>query len=289
MEKSCLYCRNTNIIKRGKRITKNRGLIQRYSCKDCKRRFTLNDGFYKMRNTPEKITEALNLYFSGVSLRKTQEHLGVFYNHNCSYVTILKWIRKYCNQIKDYTEKLKLNTSEQIQVDEMEFKTKGKKSWFIDVIDANTRFMLASGYFKNRGKKEITEILKSVREKSQDNIKEVYTDGWLVYPYVLRKIFGLNKIEGKSKIKHFQNIGSEGRFNHKIERLHNSIRERTKIFRNFKRLESAKAIMNGYEIYYNFIRKHQAIGCCPYELALPYLKLKNKNKWLDLMRLSQNH
>ena len=105
----------------------------------------------------------------------------------------------------------------------------------------------------------------------------------------MRKIFGLNKIEGKSKIKHFQNIGSEGRFNHKIERLHNSIRERTKIFRNFKRLESAKAIMNGYEIYYNFIRKHQAIGCCPYELALPYLKLKNKNKWLDLIRLSQNH
>ena len=40
--------------------------------------------------------------------------------------------------------------------------------------------------------------------------------------------------------------------------------------------------MKGYEIFYNFIRKHQAIGKCPYELATD-LELKNPNKWLELI------
>ena len=39
--------------------------------------------------------------------------------------------------------------------------------------------------------------------------------------------------------------------------------------------------MKGYEIYYNFIRKHQAINKYPYELATN-LEL-DKNKLLDLI------
>jgi hypothetical protein len=46
--------------------------------------------------------------------------------------------------------------------------------------------------------------------------------------------------------------------------------------------------MKGYETYYNFIRKHQAIGKCPYELACPDLKL-GLNKWLDLIKLSKQN
>ena len=73
--------------------------------------------------------------------------------------------------------------------------------------------------------------------------------------------------------------------NNLVFRINNLRWERTKIFREFKRLENAKALMKGYEIFYNFIRVHQAIGKCPYELATD-LKLKNKNKWLELIRLS---
>ena len=51
-------------------------------------------------------------------------------------------------------------------------------------------------------------------------------------------------------------------------------------------IESASAIMKRYEIYYNFIRKHQGIGCCPYELAIPNLEL-GKNRWLDLIKMSK--
>jgi len=44
--------------------------------------------------------------------------------------------------------------------------------------------------------------------------------------------------------------------------------------------------MEGYEIYYNFIRKHQGIGCRPYELAISDLELE-KNRSLDLIKMSR--
>lgn len=66
------------------------------------------------------------------------------------------------------------------------------------------------------------------------------------------------------------------------------MKERTKIFRGFHgSIESAEAIMESYEIFYNFIRKPQAIKKCPYELAIPSLKLERGNKWLELTKFSK--
>jgi len=45
--------------------------------------------------------------------------------------------------------------------------------------------------------------------------------------------------------------------------------------------------MKGLVIFYNFIRKHQSIKCCPYELAIPELKFNSENKWLELIELSK--
>lgn len=82
-------------------------------------------------------------------------------------------------------------------------------------------------------------------------------------------------------------IASERGFNHKIERLHDTIRDRTKIMRGFHgSLYSAKMIMKGMEIY-NYIRKHQGIdNKTPQEEAIPTLNL-GVNKRLSLIRLSK--
>ncbi len=278
----CTNCKSENVIKRAKRKTLNRGLIQRYYCKDCKKRFTLNDGFFRMRNAPEKITQSLHLYFSGTSLRKTQEHLSVFYTHNASHMTILRWIRKYAETVSKFTDKLNLKTGDELMVDEMEYNVKGQQSWFIDVLDTKTRYLVSSDFVRSRTIERLSDVLRKAKKKTGSQITQVTTDGLKGYPRVLRKTFGLKRY--KSKVKHNIVIASERGFNHKIERLHNSIRERTKIFRGFGVLESANSIMKGYVIYYNFCRKHMATNCYPYELATD-LKL-GKNKWLDLIELS---
>jgi hypothetical protein len=51
-------------------------------------------------------------------------------------------------------------------------------------------------------------------------------------------------------------------------------------------IESASTIMEGYEIYYNFIRKHKGIKCCPHKLVIPELAF-GKNRWLNLIKMSK--
>ncbi|MBI2629835.1 DDE-type integrase/transposase/recombinase [Candidatus Pacearchaeota archaeon] len=252
-----------------------------------------------MRNTPQKITQAVDIYYRGASLRGTQGHLGIFYPHNASNVSIYKWIIKYSKMIGKFTEKLKVFSSGSVEFDEMEYhrrkshKSKGvDKNWFIDNIDTETRFMLSSGYSKSRSKKAIKQILLKMKEKTSE-IKVITTDGLTAYPNVVKKTFGYNLKAGKYNIEHNVRNASRGDgFNYKVERLHSNIRARTKTMRGFHgSLSSAYYVMKGYEIYYNFIRKHQAIKCCPYELAIPELKdkLNEPNKWIALINLANQN
>lgn len=293
----CPNCKNENTKKDGKRKTENRGFIQRYKCKKCSHRFVLDDGFYRMRNNPQKITCAIDLFYRGVSTRKVQEHFQAFYPHNSSHKSIYKWIIKYSKTISNFTNKTKLKVGQEAQTDEIEFHrrknhqkgSKGtEKNFFIDSIDPNTKFMLSSEYMKTRSSKDIKTVINRIKERTDTQIKVMTTDGWNAYENPIKKVFGYNNKLKKFNVFHNKVVVSEeqGNFNHPIERLHNSIRARTKTMRGFHgSIKSANAIMKGYEIYYNFITKHQAINCCPYELATN-LKLKSENKWLELIRLS---
>ncbi len=286
----CPNCKSKKIIKRGKRKTQNRGLIQRYGCQNCNKRFVIDAGFFKMKNAPNKVTLCLDLFYRGISTRKVQEHLQAFYPHNCSHKSIYKWIVKYSKMISTFTDNLKLKVGNEIQVDEMEYKVMKEKSWFIDAIDTKTRFMVSSEFTKTREQKELKKVIGKAKQKTEQQITICTTDGFTAYSQVIKSVFGYSNKEHKYKITHNKvtQLKNEG-FNHIVERLHSNIRARTKTFRSFHgSIETANAIMKGLETYYNFIRKHQAIGCCPYELACPKLKekLNVPNKWLALIELA---
>jgi len=290
----CPNCKSENIIKRGKRKTENRGLIQRYKCKDCNKRFVIDDGFFRMRNSKKKITLCLDLFYRGISTRKVQEHLQAFYPHNSSNVTIYNWVTKYAKMISGFTDKVKVNNGNEIQLDEMEYHRRTdtnsqgvSKDWFIDSIDCKTRFLLSAEYVGSRGKAEITYAFKETKARAVNHITICTTDGLLTYPDVIKRVWGYQSIKQKKVVHNRVNASKGEGFNIYIERLHNSLRQRTENFRGFHgSIESANSIMKGLAIFYNYIRKHQTLGCCPYELATD-VKLKNPNKWLELIEMSK--
>jgi len=290
----CRKCGSCSTKKDGKRKTENRGQIQRYKCNDCNKRFVIDDGFFRMRNNPKKITCALDLFYRGVSTRKVQEHFQAFYPHNSSHKTIYKWVLKYAKMISNFTDKIKVNNGKEIQLDEMEYhrrqdhKSQGvAKDWFIDSIDTQTRFLVSAEYVKSRGKTEITYAFKETKDRAINHIQICTTDGLLTYPDVIKKVFTYRALRTKEVIHNRVNASKGEGFNIYIERLHNSLRQRTESFRGFHgSIESANSIMKGLVIFYNYIRKHQSIKCCPYQLATD-LKLNSNNKWLELIEMSK--
>ncbi len=295
-EITCPKCKTEKVKKDGKRKTDNRGLIQRYKCKECSHRFVEDNGFFRMRNHPKKITCAIDLFYRGVSTRKVQEHFKAFYPHNSTHKTIYKWVVKYSKMISTFTNGLKLSVGAEVQMDEVEYhrrkshkaKLGNDKNFFIDSICPKTKFMVASNYVKSRGMEEIKAVIKDIKTKTEFQVKVITTDGLPAYPNAIKKVYGYNNKLGKHNVYHNRVNASKGEgFNIPIERLHNNLRARTKTFRGFHgSVESANAILKGFEVYYNFITKHQTIKKCPYELATG-LKLNSENKWLDLIEMSK--
>ena len=219
-----------------------------------------------------------NLVFNGfVASVSTIEPYTVYYNN---------------------TNKLNVQAGKELMSDEVEYRRRKShkaklgidKNWLINGIDVKTRFLINSTYAKNRNKKELKSVLNKVKDKTQDRVKIVTTDGLTTYTNLVKKTWGYDNRLGKHKIIHKVVTASKGEgFNIWVERVHNSIRQRTHSFRGLHgSINSAYSLMKGIEIYYNFIKKHEALNYkTPSELAIPKLKFETPNRWLELIEWSR--
>ena len=281
----CKYCGSPNLIKRGVRKNKS-GRIQRFSCKDCGKRFVVNVGFEKMKATPQVVTVALDLYFKGISYRKIVDHLKQFYGVEVTHVAIIKWVKKYVKLMKAYVESLVPNVSGIWHSDEMTLSVNGSLQWLWNVMDNESRFWLASQITEKRETKDARMVLAEARNMAKVRPLAVVTDGLRAYQHAITKEFRTMKAPRTEHIR-VPNIRNRSN-NNMVERLHGTIRERNKVMRGLEDEPTAQTIVDGFRIYYNFIRPHQALnGKTPAEKANMQLNLKGK-KWLKLIKMATN-
>jgi len=290
-ELKCPECSSKEVTKRGFRYTERREKIQKYFCKSCNHRFILDSPFFRMRNKEQVITQCMDLYYSGMSFRKIADHLKRFFPSNVNASTIYRWVMKYVGVMANFTDKQKTQLGQELECDEVEYHRLGMKNWFVDSIDTKTHYVVYSKYIQERNTEELIKFYKKVKINTRGQTKIISTDGLMAYPRVLRKTWNLNKQATRNpKVIHKITIGSSGSFNYKIERFHNTLRERTKIMRGFHGcITSAQTLMKGYEIYYNWIRNNMALkGQTPSQIAVPNVQIENKNGWLELIQRGYN-
>lgn len=187
--------------------------------------------------------------------------------------------------MKNYTDKLKPDTSAKWHTDEMMFKVKEEKRyvWLWNTIDSETRFLLAQNITETREIEDATKQFSDAVKKADDRPVWMVTDKLPAYERAFGKV--IYRVRGARK-HHIQIKGQTARANMKIERLNSSIREREKVVRAFKNPETAKKILDGWQIYYNYIRPHQTLnGLTPAEASGIQLGLEG-NKWLGLIQKS---
>lgn len=94
----CPYCHSVRTVWRGYRY--NEKTTKRLmKCSKCGRKFTPDDGYFRMRFSPEEIAKAVKLYAQGFSSAEVVKHLkrrGV----GVSRWTVLTWYRKYAKTVK---------------------------------------------------------------------------------------------------------------------------------------------------------------------------------------------
>jgi transposase-like protein len=275
---ACPKCASREIMRSGLRHNKA-GDIQRFACKSCRCWFSVNVGFEKMRATPETVTMAMQLYFSGLSFAGTAKALklkGV----KVSGVGVFKWVRKYVGLMEGYLDQITPQVGDTWRTDEMFVKIRGNMKYLFAMMDDQTRFRIAQQVSTYKGTSDVRPMFKEAEQRAGKRPKTLISDGARNFETASRK-------EWYSKFKdrnttHVRDIRVSGQVhNNKMERQNGEVRDREKVMRGLKREDSP--VLKGFQLYHNFFRPHMGLnGKTPAEAA--GIKIEGQNPWVTVIQ-----
>jgi transposase-like protein len=278
----CPYCMSSRIVRHGLRHNRY-GDLQRFTCKDCGTRFSHNIGFEGMKASPKAITSAMQLYFTGESLRNVQKFLRL-QGVRVSHVAVYKWIRKYTALMERYVSKITPQVGDTWRADELFLKVSGNMKYLYALMDDETRFWIAQEVAGTKYTADVRPLFAKGKEVAGKRPRFLITDG--AYNFHEAYMKELRTIRCTTP-KHIQEAKIDGiPHNNKMERLNGEIRDRERVVRGVKKEDGP--LVKGLQIYHNYVREHQGLDRrTPAEVA--GIKVEGQDKWLTLIQnASQN-
>jgi transposase-like protein len=274
----CEHCNSLRIVRYGHYNSK-----QIFKCKDCLHKFREQTLLKRVKFSPELITLSLDLYFSGLSLRKIARNVNDHFNIEVNFSTIYTWIERYIPIISSYVNSLKPQLSETWQADELFVKMKNGEStrkhahiaYLWNIMDRKSRFLIASKLSEHRdiaGAKQAFN--EAIHNSGNAQPHEILTDSWRAYREGISASFN-------STVDHIAKCGINKPHanNNRAERLNGTLRERTKVQRGWKSMKTP--IAEGQRIHYNFVKPHIALnGETP--ASRVGIGIQSSNKWKNL-------
>jgi len=185
----------------------------------------------------------------------------------------MKYTRYATDSIKDSKPKV----GDIWIADETVLKIDGSNVWFWDIIDAKTRYLLASRVSRSRTTRDAQSLIDKAIKKAGKEPKTVITDKLASY---LDVRYGGEHRQGSPF-----SLKETGESTSQIERFHGTLKSRTKVMRGLKNLESAIEFTQGWLVHYNYLRPHESLkDKTPAEVAGVDYPYKN---WADIIRKHQ--
>jgi len=236
-------------------------------------------GFERMKHNPHAVTTAMQLYFSGESLRNTSRSLRMM-GVEVSYQTVWNWIKKYTELMSKYLDQITPNVSDTWRADELYVKIHGNMKYVFAMMDDETRFWIAQEVANTKDTHDARNLFRMAKERTGKNPHILVTDGLRSYHDAWLKEFRTNKLSESTV--HIRQITLAGQHNNNtMERFNGEIRDREKVTRNLKKDDTP--ILTGMQIFHNYIRPHMGLnGKTPAELA--GIGIEGEDKWLTIIQ-----
>lgn len=247
-EIKCKYCASDDVRKYGKYKD-----TQYYYCNDCKRKFSNPDAIPKMQYSTSKVADAISMYFEGMSLKEIRRNFIQQHNDYISDVTVLNWVNRFTDLVVNAAEKYKPTVGSIWVADETVLDIDGKNIWLWDIIDAKTRFLIATHMSYTRTSNDAEQLMKQAYERTGKIPRVIYTDKLRAYLEGIERVFGADTTH-----KQGAPFDVENNTNY-IEHFHSTLKSRTKVMRGLHTVESAKKYLDGWLVHYNFFRPHMSL------------------------------
>ena len=250
----CRFCGSTDLSKYGKHKDK-----QYYICKVCGRKSSETDTFPKMRQSKDLIVRALTYYYNGMSCRNICHTFNDMRGLDVSPSTVWNWIIKYSEIVNNYVMFFEPHLSDVWVADETVVDIWGEQYWFWDIIDTETRFLIASHLSKTRTMNDAIDLFSTAKAKSKIRPRLIITDKLGIYHGAFNKVFYTRYKEGH--VEHLTSRGFRSPVNtNLIERFHGAVKQRYKVMRDLKEPYSASVLLDGFVTHYNFLLEHSYLG-----------------------------
>ncbi len=268
----CPSCDAKDIIKFGTRKGK-----QIFKCKPCGTRFTEGGALPHRRIPPNVVGDAIVGFYDGLSYRDIQRQMETRYGFKPSTATLYEWVRDYVKRGSQFLSDFKANTGDTWVADEMMVRIDGHQMWLWNVMDAKSRYLLATHLSPTRTIRDAVTLFQKAKGRAAKPPKRIRTDRLRAYIDGIERVFG-------SDTAHTQTMGVHSEVNNNMsERLQGTIRERTKVMRGMETRKTAQIVMDGFMIHYNHMRPHHGLrGKAPAEVVgLPFRFIN----WVEVAHL----
>lgn len=220
------------------------------------------------------MSSALNAYYEGMPIEPIRRHLLQEHGHAPSTATIYEWIQKYTQYATDSVKGHEPKDIGRIWIaDETVIEIDGQNVWLWDIIDYKTRYLLSTRISRSRTKQDAQMLMDRAIKEAGKEPSTVITDSLVSY---LDVRYG-------SDTEHIQSHPFAVRNNTQmIERFHSTLKQRTKVMRGLKNVESAHDFIGGWLVHYNYLRPHTSLGDrTPAQAAGVKYPYQN---WADIIR-----
>jgi len=246
----CKYCNSKNLVKYGKR-----GVVQYYLCRSCEHTFAGNNTLPGMRFPPEHIAASLHMFYDGFSIDAIRKQLKSKYNVYPSDSTVYRWIVRFTEVAANLTLNLNVTVGDFWIIGETVIRIdKGKYIWLWDIMDDETRFLLASRIPVGRTMQNSRQLMSRAVKSAGHTPKIINLDKGTAYLDGIEIVFGADTESLQPEEFAFKPNTS------RIERFHLTLEDRSKIIRRAKNRETVKLIIEGWLIHYNFFRPQKELN-----------------------------
>jgi putative transposase len=216
--------------------------VQRYFCNDCGSKFKNDDTTFHMKTDANLVSSAVSMYFEGTPIRGIRRIL-------LPKVGDL-WV-----------------------ADETVLDIDGQQLWLWDLIDDKTRMLLSTRLSRSRTTRDAQMLMDKAVKTAGKSPKIIITDKLKSYLDVRydkdteHRQGGIARVEDNTQ---------------KIERFHQTLKQRTKVMKGLKNFETALDFTEGWLVHYNYLRPHESLqNKTPAEVAGIEYPYKN---WADIIR-----
>jgi putative transposase len=231
---------------------------------------------HKMKTPAKRIASALGMYYGGMPLDAIQQEFRQDYGLDMSESNFYNWVKRFTKEAIRQAKHFRPNVGDHWVADETYMKLRKRNVYFWDIIDRDTRYLLATHVSYTRSGKDAQKLMELAQRRAGKSPKVVVTDKLKSYIVGIEEAFGADSHHrqgGPFDLEHSTSI---------IERFHRTLEQRTKVFQKYDSLADIKLLTDGWLINYNFLKQNEGCGNIPPAQAMS--KIVPFKDWNDIVR-----